>query len=346
MLIQNQLYITSWNPKNREYYESKGYKFTRYRERFEVAFDDIHPQSNLPLKVICDYCGKEYEVAYSAYHKSISKYHKTACLNCVGVKNAEISLSKRQENMYSKIVEICNGMGYVLLTQKHELVNNSSNITYICPTHGVCETTVTSILQGKRCYKCSRILAAENKNKTTLSKRQDDLYNKASKIAGQHGYIIITKKEQIQNNRTEIEYICPKHGKHTMRIANFINGKRCPECVFEQLSEEYRLSKKEVLERVKKCGGKLLNVDEYRSNQLINLKFVCPICGAIFVSSLSNFTQHCGQVCDKCRNVESKGERQIKEFLLNNSINFIQEKRFEDCRDKNPLPFDFYLSRL
>lgn len=43
---------------------------------------------------------------------------------------------------------------------------------------------------------------------------------------------------------------------------------------------------------------------------------------------------------------ESKGERQIKEFLLNNSINFIQEKRFEDCRDKNPLPFDFYLSRL
>jgi very-short-patch-repair endonuclease len=33
----------------------------------------------------------------------------------------------------------------------------------------------------------------------------------------------------------------------------------------------------------------------------------------------------------------------IREFLEINKISFVQEKRFEDCKDKRILPFDFYL---
>ena len=39
----------------------------------------------------------------------------------------------------------------------------------------------------------------------------------------------------------------------------------------------------------------------------------------------------------------SKGEVAIKRFLNNNSINYKHEFRFNDCKYKNPLPFDFYL---
>lgn len=43
-------------------------------------------------------------------------------------------------------------------------------------------------------------------------------------------------------------------------------------------------------------------------------------------------------VCD-----ESKGERIIRKHLEKNNIDFIQEYRFEGCKYKLPLPFDFYI---
>jgi hypothetical protein len=33
----------------------------------------------------------------------------------------------------------------------------------------------------------------------------------------------------------------------------------------------------------------------------------------------------------------------IRNFLIENNIDFIPQKRFKKCRDKKPLPFDFFL---
>ena len=49
------------------------------------------------------------------------------------------------------------------------------------------------------------------------------------------------------------------------------------------------------------------------------------------------------QGCPYCTRIKSKGEEYIAKWLSNKNILFIREKRFKDCRDKNPLPFDFYL---
>ena len=48
----------------------------------------------------------------------------------------------------------------------------------------------------------------------------------------------------------------------------------------------------------------------------------------------------------ECKNTESIGESKIKHYLNNKKINFIFQKWFDDCRDRNPLPFDFYLIDL
>lgn len=40
---------------------------------------------------------------------------------------------------------------------------------------------------------------------------------------------------------------------------------------------------------------------------------------------------------------ESKGEKAIREYLEKSNIEFIQEYRFEYCKYKYPLPFDFYI---
>jgi hypothetical protein len=42
-------------------------------------------------------------------------------------------------------------------------------------------------------------------------------------------------------------------------------------------------------------------------------------------------------------NRKSFGEKKIKEFLDENSISYIREKKFESCKNIKELPFDFYL---
>ena len=63
----------------------------------------------------------------------------------------------------------------------------------------------------------------------------------------------------------------------------------------------------------------------------------------------------CGNECDinggnlrsghttSCGCIRSKGENKIKELLLNNNIDFIREKTYPDCKDKELLRFDFYI---
>lgn len=47
--------------------------------------------------------------------------------------------------------------------------------------------------------------------------------------------------------------------------------------------------------------------------------------------------------CTKCQKLESRGEKRIRECMEENNIEFIREYKFDNCKDKLPLPFDFYL---
>lgn len=47
--------------------------------------------------------------------------------------------------------------------------------------------------------------------------------------------------------------------------------------------------------------------------------------------------------CPVCS--ESKGEKIIRQYLENNNIAFVQEYRFDDCKHKRSLPFDFYIPK-
>lgn len=64
-------------------------------------------------------------------------------------------------------------------------------------------------------------------------------------------------------------------------------------------------------------------------------------CDVLSTNLLSKHTMSCG-----CRNF-SKWELFIYDYLVNNDISFIFQKRFSDCKNKkgtDMLPFDFYLN--
>lgn len=48
-------------------------------------------------------------------------------------------------------------------------------------------------------------------------------------------------------------------------------------------------------------------------------------------------------ICRKCMLQSSQAEEHINNFLYNYKYHYIRQYKFKDCRDINPLPFDFYL---
>ena len=270
VLLPNQKISVTWKSNNKDYYISKGYSFTNYNEAFYVNAEDLYTKSTKKVLVVCDLCGKSYEVQYCHYYNNVNRNGKCICQGCSVDVRHQKELRIRQEKHYNHLIKICNEKNYELISSKYEIINNTTRIKYKCPIHGVKE----------------------------------------------------------------------------MRIGNLLNGKGCPDCNCENARKKYQRSIERVILDVKQCGGEILNPNEYINQKTPNLQFVCSNCGEVFTTSLIRYIQHGGMVCSKCRAGESFGEKKIRYYLEKHNIDFIQQKWFSDCRDKKPLPFDFYIPNM
>jgi very-short-patch-repair endonuclease len=73
-------------------------------------------------------------------------------------------------------------------------------------------------------------------------------------------------------------------------------------------------------------------------NNKTKIKIICKEHG-IFEQRPDDHLKNHG--CPICK--ESKGEKEIRNYLINNNIRFESQKKFKKCRYLKPLPFDFYL---
>ena len=266
MFDGKQKIILRWNNKNREWYESKGYTYTKWLDYFEVNAEDLMPHSAQKVKVICDYCGNEYETQYAVYTSGLEKCKKSACQFCAGKK--------------------------------------------ISDTH--------------------KEFGA------------DKYYNKAKKFCDEKGYKLLTTREEYTSIQMPVKYICPKHGLQTTTFERLTQGHECMQCSYEHRADSRKKDLDEIFAFAKKTGNVWLNPEEYKDVMTHNLKFQCQ-CGTVYETSCVNFMKHNVFRCPKCARSESVMELFIRKFLEKNDINFVPQKRFDDCRDKKPLPFDFYL---
>ena len=77
---------------------------------------------------------------------------------------------------------------------------------------------------------------------------------------------------------------------------------------------------------------------EYISSSKIEI--ICPNHGS-FMQRPDDHLRGCG--CPYCNN--SKGENQVKRILSEQGIEFIEQAKFPDCKDKHQLRFDFYIPK-
>lgn len=83
MGLITKLVITKWNPKNREWYESKGYVFTKWKDEFEVKVEDLSDGSHILVNAKCDGCDKLLEnIKWKDYKKCENKDGSYYCIKC------------------------------------------------------------------------------------------------------------------------------------------------------------------------------------------------------------------------------------------------------------------------
>lgn len=106
MLVENQLVETIWSPATTELYKSKGYNYTGRWTKLFVDIKDLPHGSHAKVRVICDFCGKEYTKTYKDYFRQ----HEggDCCVECEGKKSFLSVEQKYGEN--SRIKKLKEGI--------------------------------------------------------------------------------------------------------------------------------------------------------------------------------------------------------------------------------------------
>ncbi len=106
-------------------------------------------------------------------------------------------------------------------------------------------------------------------------------------------------------------------------------------------SNPYSIYNLNLFFEINNCKTKLLD-KEYRGNKY-NYNFKCE-CGNIFKRSIDSVVYNGSLYCLDCtKHRKSSYHLKVRDWLDDNNINYIEEYTFDNCKDLNKLPFDFYL---
>lgn len=201
--------------------------------------------------------------------------------------------------------------------------NKNDNIEIICKKHGLFRPRLSRFLKGSNCPLCigkvkkSKEQFIIDANKIHNNKYTYDLFE----YKGSHINSIIT---------------CPIHGNFEQTPTNHLNGNGCPECAKLKRSKEFSSNKEEFIKKANKIHCNFYSYDkvDYVNNHT-NVIITCPIHGD-FNQLPHNHLQ--GKGCPYCK--QSHLEKEIKQCLTENNINFECQKRFEWLGRQS---LDFYL---
>lgn len=215
-----------------------------------------------------------------------------------------------------------------------EYTGCDSKIKIICPIHGLFEQQAyLHYKKGAGCIKC-----AENYTASILKKGIEKFVLEASLIHnGKFDYSL----SNYQGALKKIKIICPIHGIFEQTPDNHLHKKGCKKCHFENLKLLNTLTNEEFVKKANLVHDNYFNYDfaDYKHGRL-KIKIMCPTHGQFEQNPDAHLS---GRGCKKCSS--SKGEIKIRKILNELNINFKEQHVFINCKNIEPLPFDFYLSR-
>jgi len=203
---------------------------------------------------------------------------------------------------------------------KVEYMGANVKVKITCDKGHEFEIAPSNFMNSKGCAICTL------KRRTLTTK---EFIKRAKEIKPNYNF----SKVEYVNAKTKVKVTCEKSHEFEIRPGHLLSGIGCTKC-----SRRYRCTTKEWIVEAKKIKPfyDFNNVEYVRSHTKV--KITCEK-GHEFKISPANFMS--GKGCAKCSS--SKGEEKIRDFLNENNVLFLEQKRFDDCKCKNSLPFDFYI---
>lgn len=200
--------------------------------------------------------------------------------------------------------------------------NNETKVKIKCKVHGFFYSRPGDHLAGYGCRLCG-----------IDKKRNSQSYIVRSKKVHKNKYDY--SKVNYESNNSKITIVCPIHGDFKQTPKLHLKGSGCPSC-----DNNLNLDTKSFINKSNKIHNNRYDYTEvnYIKNN-IKVKIKCLKHGIFEQKPMFHLV---GNGCPICR--ISKGEKKISDFLIKNNIKYIPQFVFTNCKNIQPLPFDFYLT--
>jgi len=201
-------------------------------------------------------------------------------------------------------------------------VNNHTKVCIICPLHGEFYQTPNHHLRERGCDKCGG----------TFTLTTESFIEKSKQV---HGNKYDYSKTIYKGCFEKVYIICPEHGEFWQAPHSHLRKQGCSKCV--------GLNKKSTDEFI--IISNKVHGDKYDYSKVVYINnhtkvcIICPKHGEFWQRPQDHLNWH---GCPKCN--YSKGELQIEKWLTEHSIKHIPQYKFDECKNKRKLAFDFYLS--
>lgn len=209
--------------------------------------------------------------------------------------------------------------------------NFQTKIQITCPIHGDFHQKPEYHLAGNGCSECGKHNNSLRfrKNSATFIAEGNSVHN------NKYDYSKVT----YVNWTTKIIITCPGHGDFLQTPHSHRGGNGCPKCAAHATRIKKLHTTEMFIEKAKHKHGDNYN---YSKTQYLGdnkkLTIICKTHGEF--DQVAGYHLG-GHGCSKCN--RSKGENKVATVLKSLNIEFIEQHKFNECRNKSPLEFDFYI---
>ena len=239
-------------------------------------------------------------------------------------KHNKFSIDNIQKFIYDK--------GYRTKILTKEYYNETSLLDCQCECGNIF-TTYWNHIRGANKFTCDKCGKQKGIEKRTYTVEQ------VKEFCNKYGYKLL---EDTYTNASNFS-IQDKDGyKYKTRYYNIENGKN----KFDKFSYLNPYTIENMLLYIKLNNLPIRLVDETERQINVRKEYIdiyCVECGKSFKATWSQITLNKRYRCKRCVNKESNNEYYVRKYLEEKNIDFIQEKKFNNCKYKKPLPFDFYI---
>lgn len=286
----------------------------RHNNNFIVLKDQKYINNKNNLKFYCKNC-------HNVIEQRVDNHLNGAKCSICSYNNKNLKIEEIRNRIY-------NIFGDKYFIPEQEIFGVKNKIKVFCnECKDYFEIRLNTFLSGFGCSKCKY-------NNLRLS--LNDVRNRSKELYGNKYYI---PEQEIRNNKFFIKIHCNDCGENfnIIQYAHFRGDGGCSNCALKKRTN----SIEKIIQRSKEIHGDIYIIDEnqeIKNNKSI-IRIFCKKCKNYFNQKIYDHLN--GSGCPYCR--MSRGEIIIQNYLMDHNIKYENQKKFKDCKNIFPLPFDFYL---